>query len=41
MVTEGIFSGVKRSKHEADHPTGLDAEVKNGGVIPSLSHMSS
>jgi hypothetical protein len=33
--------GVKRQGHEADHSSPSSAEVKNGGAIPPLPHMSS
>jgi hypothetical protein len=33
--------GVKRPGREADHSPPFSAEVKNGGAIPPLPHMSS
>jgi hypothetical protein len=33
--------GVKQSGHEADHSLPSSAEVKNGGALPPLPHMSS
>jgi hypothetical protein len=33
--------GVKRQGSEADHSRPSSAEVKNGGAIPSLLHISS
>jgi hypothetical protein len=41
MGTGAFFMGVKRSRHEADHSPPPSVEVKNGGVIPLLPHMSS
>jgi hypothetical protein len=38
-VTGALFSGVKRQGREADHSPPSSAEVKNVGVISSLSHM--
>jgi hypothetical protein len=35
----GIFPGVKRPERKVDSPTS-GAEVKNGGAIPPLPHMS-
>jgi hypothetical protein len=38
----GVLSpGVKRPGREADHSPLSSAEVKNGGAIPPLPHMSS
>jgi hypothetical protein len=34
------FSGVKRPESESDHSPPSSAEVKNGGTIPPLLHMS-
>jgi hypothetical protein len=36
-----ISSGVKRQGHEANHSPRSTAEVKNGGAIPPLPHISS
>jgi hypothetical protein len=36
-----IPPGVKRPGREADHSHPSSAEVKNGGSIPQLHHMSS
>jgi hypothetical protein len=33
--------GVKRKGHEAGHSPLSSAEVKNGGAVPALRHMSS
>jgi hypothetical protein len=35
----GDFPGVKWPGHEADHSPPSSAEVKNGGAIPTLTHM--
>jgi hypothetical protein len=40
MGTWGNFLGMKRLGLEADHSLPFNAEVKNGGAIPPLSHMS-
>jgi hypothetical protein len=32
--------GIKRQGHEADHSPPSSAEVKNGGALPPLPHMS-
>jgi hypothetical protein len=40
-VPEARFLGVKRSRREADHSPPSSVEVKNGGAIPPLPHMSS
>jgi hypothetical protein len=38
----GVLSpAVKRPKRETDHSPPSGAEVKNGGAIPPLPHMSS
>jgi hypothetical protein len=34
-----LSPGVKRPGREADHSPPSNAEVKNGGAIPSLAHM--
>jgi hypothetical protein len=39
--TRGDFPGVKRPGREGDQSPPSSAEVKNGGAIPSLAHMSS
>jgi hypothetical protein len=39
-VLEAIYPGVKRPEREADHSALFGAEVKNGGAIPPLPHMS-
>jgi hypothetical protein len=41
MGTEDSFPWVKRPRREADHSPPSSAEVKSGGAIPSLPHMSS
>jgi hypothetical protein len=41
MGTEGSSPGVKCQGCEADHSPPSIAEVKNGGAIPLLFHMSS
>jgi hypothetical protein len=42
MDTGGLLTqGVKRPGCEADHSPPSSAEVKNGGAIPPLPHMSS
>jgi hypothetical protein len=35
------YRGVKRQGREADYPLPFSAEVKKGGAIPPLPHMSS
>jgi hypothetical protein len=40
-VLQALFLGVKRPAREADHSAPSSAEVKNGGAIPPLPHMSS
>jgi hypothetical protein len=40
-VPEALSPGVKRQGREADHSPPSRAEVKNGGAVPPLSHMSS
>jgi hypothetical protein len=40
-VQLAISQGVKRPELEADHSPPGNAEVKNGGAIPPLAHMSS
>jgi hypothetical protein len=41
MGTGAVSPGVKRQGHEADHSAPSNAEVRNGGAIPSLPHTSS
>jgi hypothetical protein len=41
MGTGGSFPGVKWQGREADHSPPSSAEVKKGGAIPPLTHMSS
>jgi hypothetical protein len=41
METGGSFPGVKKQGREVDHSPPSNAEVKNGGAIPPLPHMSS
>jgi hypothetical protein len=41
MGTGGSFPKVKRQEREADHSPPSSAEVKNGGAIRPLPHMSS
>jgi hypothetical protein len=41
MVDLFTQEGVKRPGHETDHSPPSGAEVKNGGAIPPLTHMSS
>jgi hypothetical protein len=41
LGARGVFPGVKRPGREADHSPPSNAEVKNGGAIPPLSHMPS
>jgi hypothetical protein len=40
-VPEAVSSEVKRQGHEADHSLPPSAEVKNGGAILPLPHVSS
>jgi hypothetical protein len=40
-IPGAISPGVKRPGSEADHSSPSSAEVKNGGAIPPLPHMSS
>jgi hypothetical protein len=40
-VPAAVSPGVKWLRLEADHSPPSSAEVKSGGAIPSLSHMSS
>jgi hypothetical protein len=40
-TAEAVSPGVKRQGREADHSPPSNAEVKNGGAIPPLSHISS
>jgi hypothetical protein len=40
-VSGALSPGVKQPGLEADHSPLLSAEVKNGGTIPVLAHMSS
>jgi hypothetical protein len=40
-VPGGLSVGVKRLGREADHSHPSSAEVKNGGAIPPLLHVSS
>jgi hypothetical protein len=37
----GSFPGVNHPGYEADHSPPSSAEIKNGGAIPPLLHMSS
>jgi hypothetical protein len=39
-VPEALSPGVKRLGLEADHSPSSNVEVKNGGAIPPLPHMS-
>jgi hypothetical protein len=41
LAPGALSPGVKQPGSEADHSTPCSAEVKNGGVIPSLRNMSS
>jgi hypothetical protein len=41
MGTGGFSPEVKWQGHEADHSPPTSAEVKKGGAIPPLPHMSS
>jgi hypothetical protein len=41
MDTGGVSPAVKRQGRKADHSPPSSTEVKNGGSIPSLPHMSS
>jgi hypothetical protein len=41
MVAGGNSLGVKRPGREADHSPPSSTEVKNGGAIPPLPHISS
>jgi len=41
VSTGDLFTGIKRSEHEADHSRVSNAEVKMLGVLPSLPHSSS
>jgi hypothetical protein len=36
-----LSQGIKQPKREADHSAPSSADVKNGGAIPPLTHMSS
>jgi hypothetical protein len=40
-VPGALSPGVKRQGREADHSPPFSAEVKNGGAIPPIPHMSS
>jgi hypothetical protein len=40
-VLRELSTGIKRPGHEADHSLAPTVEVKNGGVLPTLPHMSS
>jgi hypothetical protein len=40
-VPGAVFLGVEQPGHEADHSPLSSAEVKNGGAIHPLPHMSS
>jgi hypothetical protein len=40
-VLGALSPGVKRQDREVDHSPLSNTEVKNGGAIPPLSHMSS
>jgi hypothetical protein len=39
-IIRAVSQGVKREEHKAGHSPPSSAEVKNGGVIPPLLHMS-
>jgi hypothetical protein len=41
MVPGAISPAVKRPEREADHSSPFNAEVKNGGAIAPLPHISS
>jgi hypothetical protein len=41
VSTGGSFPGSKAAGREADRSLPSSAEIKNGGAIPPLSHMSS
>jgi hypothetical protein len=41
MDTDAFFPGVMRLEREADYSSPFIAEVKNGGAIRPLPHMSS
>jgi hypothetical protein len=41
MITRGTFPEVKQPRREADHSPPSSAEVKTGGAIPPLFHMTS
>jgi hypothetical protein len=38
-ISKAASPGVKRPEHEADNSPPSSAEVKNGGGIPTFSHM--
>jgi hypothetical protein len=40
-VAGSLSLGIKQWEHEANHSSTSDAEVRNGGAIPPLPHMSS
>jgi hypothetical protein len=40
-VLGALSLGVKKLEHEVDHSPLSSAEIKNGGAIPPLPHMSS
>jgi hypothetical protein len=40
MGTGGSFPGVKRQEHEAEHSSPSSVEVKTGGAVPPIPHMS-
>jgi hypothetical protein len=40
LISEALFTGIKRPGHEADHSPPSIAEDNNCGAIPSLLHMS-
>jgi hypothetical protein len=41
LTPEAISTGIKRPGSGADHSPPFSAEVKNGGDVPLLRHMSS
>jgi hypothetical protein len=41
LATKGLSPGVKRPGREADYSLPSGAEVKDGGTLPPLPHMSS
>jgi hypothetical protein len=40
-MSGALYPGIKQSRGEVDHSPPTSVEVKNGGTIHSLSHMSS